>query len=203
VETKDYYVKNVDIIKEWVTNYREKNQEMVATYQASYRKDNEDKIRQLGKEYRLKNVDKIKAYYNDNVDTLQAKRRIYVKNRFNIDPLYKLKHNISSLIRTSFKSRNYIKKSKTTDILGCSFDEFKQHLEFLWEPWMNWDNRGLYNGECDYGWDIDHIIPLDSAITEEDIIRLNHYTNLQPLCSKVNRDIKRNFWKSGLSNKTT
>lgn len=56
---------------------------------------------------------------------------------------------------------------------------------------MNWENRGLYNGELNYGWDIDHIIPLSSARTEEDVIRLNHYTNLQPLCSKMNRDIKR------------
>ena len=42
------------------------------------------------------------------------------------------------------------------------------------------------------GWDIDHIIPLTSAINEEDLIKLNHYTNLKPLCSKINRDIKRN-----------
>ena len=56
---------------------------------------------------------------------------------------------------------------------------------------MNWNNKGLYNGELNYGWDIDHIVPISSAITEEDIIRLNHYMNLQPLCSKINRDIKR------------
>ena len=56
---------------------------------------------------------------------------------------------------------------------------------------MNWENRGLYNGDFDYGWDIDHIIPLSSANTEEDVIKLNQYTNLQPLCSKINRDIKK------------
>ena len=56
---------------------------------------------------------------------------------------------------------------------------------------MTWENKGLYNGELNYGWDIDHIIPLSSAETEEDIIRLNHYSNLQPLCSKINRDIKK------------
>ena len=37
---------------------------------------------------------------------------------------------------------------------------------------------------------LDHITPSTSAITEQDIIRLNHYTNLQPLCSYVNRYIK-------------
>jgi hypothetical protein len=56
---------------------------------------------------------------------------------------------------------------------------------------MTWENKGLYNGELNYGWDVDHIIPLSSVETEEEIIKLNHYTNLQPLCSKVNRDIKK------------
>jgi hypothetical protein len=57
---------------------------------------------------------------------------------------------------------------------------------------MTWDNHGLYNGTEMFGWDIDHIIPLSSAINETDIIKLNHYSNLQPLCSKINRDVKRN-----------
>lgn len=67
------------------------------------------------------------------------------------------------------------------------FDNVGDDSKF--EPWMTWGNRGLYNGELNYGWDIDHIIP--SAETEEGVIKLNHYTNLQPLCSKVNRDIKK------------
>jgi hypothetical protein len=57
---------------------------------------------------------------------------------------------------------------------------------------MTWDNKGLYNGELNYGWDIDHVIPVSSGMTEEEVVKLNHFTNLQPLCSKINRDIKRN-----------
>ena len=57
---------------------------------------------------------------------------------------------------------------------------------------MTWENHGKYNGEINYGWDLDHIIPISSAITIEDVINLNHHTNLQPLCSYTNRYVKRN-----------
>ena len=75
--------------------------------------------------------------------------------------------------------------------LGCSLEELKVYIESKFEPWMSWDNYGKYNGELNYGWDIDHITPISKANTEEDVIKLNHYSNLQPLCSRVNRDIKR------------
>ena len=77
--------------------------------------------------------------------------------------------------------------------LNYSIDDVKRQLEKHFTDEMNWENYGIYNGELNYGWDIDHIIPLSSAKTEEDIIKLNHYTNLQPLCSKINRDIKKDI----------
>ena len=56
---------------------------------------------------------------------------------------------------------------------------------------MSWVNKGLYNGQPNFGWDIDHIVPISKADSEIELIKLNHYTNLQPLCSYINRDIKR------------
>ena len=56
---------------------------------------------------------------------------------------------------------------------------------------MSWENYGKYNGEINYGWDIDHIIPISIAKTEEDVMKLSHYTNLQPLCGFINRCVKR------------
>ena len=106
--------------------------------------------------------------------------------------LFNLKEKIRCLIKYSFKRNGFSKTSKTQQILGCTFEEFKQYLESKFESWMNWENRGLYNGELNFGWDIDHIIPISSAKTDEDIIKLNHYTNLQPLCSYTNRYIKIN-----------
>jgi 5-methylcytosine-specific restriction endonuclease McrA len=56
---------------------------------------------------------------------------------------------------------------------------------------MTWDNWGKFNGELNHGWDIDHIIPISSAKNESDTVTLCNYKNLRPLCSKVNRHIKR------------
>lgn len=53
---------------------------------------------------------------------------------------------------------------------------------------MNFENYGKYNPTGPRTWQIDHIIPIDMAKTEDDIIKLNHYTNLRPLCSKENLD---------------
>jgi hypothetical protein len=91
------------------------------------------------------------------------------------------------------KNKGVKKKLKTHETLGCTYEYFKSRLESLWEPWMSWENYGLYNGELNYGWDIDHIIPISSAKTEEELLKLNHFSNLQPLCSYTNRFIKSNI----------
>jgi hypothetical protein len=44
---------------------------------------------------------------------------------------------------------------------------------------MSWENYGAL-------WCIDHIIPLASAKTQEEVEHLNHYTNLQPLLNEDN-----------------
>jgi hypothetical protein len=62
--------------------------------------------------------------------------------------------------------------------LGIDYDELKIYFESLFTEGMSWDNIGI--------WHIDHIIPLSTAKTEEDVIRLCHYTNLQPLWGEDN-----------------
>ena len=133
-----------------------------------------------------------KLEYQKNYNkTNKDKRNTYLSERRQNDPLFRLITNVRNLIYNSFYYNGYSKNSKTEELLGCSFEELKDYLESKFEPWMNWDNRGLYSGEFNYGWDIDHKIPLSSVNTEDEIIKLNHYTNLQPLCSKINRDIKK------------
>lgn len=85
-----------------------------------------------------------------------------------------------------------VKKNSKINILGCTIEEFKVYLEKNWESWMNWENYGKYSkGVENFGWDIYHIIPISSAKTPDDVIKLNHYTNLTPMCSFKNRYIKK------------
>jgi hypothetical protein len=131
----------------------------------------------------------------DNNEFYIEQRKQYRKERYKNDSLYKLRCIINAGIYQSFKKNKFKKKNKSLDILGCNIKFFKDYLENKFESWMNWDNQNLYNGELNYGWDIDHIIPLSNAKTEEELLKLLHYTNLQPLCSKVNRDIKKDKLK--------
>lgn len=170
-----YRLNNKELIKEKAKIYRDAHKEELQIYNKRYQETHKDKMRSLYKKYQEENKSKIKNYY-----------KIKRQN----DILFKISCNLRSAISTAFKKQNYQKNSKTQEILGCSFEEFKNYLESKFEVWMCYENYGKYNGTENYGWDIDHIIPLSSVKTEEDIIQLNHYTNLQPLCSYINRDIK-------------
>jgi hypothetical protein len=97
------------------------------------------------------------------------------------DPVRKSKDAIRKLLLSSFKVRN-IKKSKlcmkSEEIIGCSFEFFKKHIETQFQQGMSWNNHG--------DWHLDHIVPLYVAKTIEELIKLNHWTNFQPLWAKEN-----------------
>ena len=187
---KKYYENNKEKIKQKVRIYSIENKDKISAYnKTSIRKEQNA---QSLKKYYEKEENKIKKLiYQKEYEKRTSHSKIYRKNKRLSDPLFKLSTNIRSNINKSIKKNNYSKENNTIEILGCSYDFFKTYLENKFEPWMNWNNYGLYNGELNYGWDLDHIIPISSAKTEEDVIKLNHYTNFQPLCSHVNRNIKR------------
>jgi hypothetical protein len=104
----------------------------------------------------------------DNQHTKERRNRKKI-----IDPIFKLKQKLRGVISQSFIRRGYKKNSKTEEILGCDIVTFRYYFENLFVENMSWENAGE--------WHIDHIIPLSSAKTIEDVYKLCHYTNLQPL----------------------
>ncbi len=108
-------------------------------------------------------------------------QHIYHTQRKLTDPIFALKLATRSLLSQSFKRAckgSYYKKKHTQEILQCSLEFFIQYIQDQFTEGMTLENYGE--------WHLDHIIPIASAKTEEDIIRLNHYTNFQPLWAKDN-----------------
>lgn len=64
-------------------------------------------------------------------------------------------------------------------LLGCSASALKLHLEVQFSPGMTWENWGNGPGT----WQVDHIVPFCQVNLQkqEDVQRVTHYTNLQPL----------------------
>ena len=189
--------------KEYMKNYYEKNSDIIIKNTKEYNKENRDKIKEYRKEYNIENKDKLKMYYDnlnrseymkeyhklyyiDNKEKLNTKKNEYHKNRCKTDKVYKLYRSMQSIIYRALKNKGYKKYTKTFNILGCSYEEFKTYLENLFEPWMTWQNYGIYTGNYNETWQLDHIQPISNGITENEVIKLNHYTNFRPLCSKLN-----------------
>lgn len=80
----------------------------------------------------------------------------------------------------SFNRRNKQKNRRSAELLGCDIDYFLAHLLKTYEDIydVEWDGKGIVH--------IDHIKPLATAKTEEEVIKLCHYTNLQLLKGEDN-----------------
>ena len=111
----------------------------------------------------------------------------YHKRRRREDPHYSLYLNLRS--RISNLLSGHTRSKRTQEIIGLPLDQFREYIEMNWGEGMNWENYGYGDGK----WVIDHHIPISSAETENEIYKLNHYTNLKPM-----------WWKENLikSNKT-
>jgi hypothetical protein len=168
---KEYHKKNYINNRERKINYQKKyyleHSKKIISYQKSYFNTNKEKKLKYLDDYKIKNHDKILNY-----------KRKYEKQKREDDCLFKLKQTLRSRIRLFIKSRGLKKNGKTFDIVGCSPIFLKEYLENQFTIGMSWDNHGE--------WHIDHIVPLSSAKTEEELYKLCFYTNLQPLWSEDN-----------------
>ena len=124
--------------------------------------------------------EKLKKFYENNPEKRQEYRKNYKnrkheqrKERRNSDVIFNLVNRVRCRIWKYLTINNITKKNRTLDIVGCTPQKLKEHLEKQFSNGMTWENR--------VEWHIDHIIPLSSAKTEEELYKLCHYTNLQPL----------------------
>jgi hypothetical protein len=100
----------------------------------------------------------------------------YARNKYRTDPMFRLKNCLRSRLTAAVAG----KSASTMELVGCSIDKLKQHLESKFTEGMSWDNYG--------DWHVDHIKPcasFDLSDPEQQRLCFN-YKNLQPLWAADN-----------------
>lgn len=156
--------------REWNILNKERRRESNRINKRKYRKLYRERILQQLRKCQAKNKDKYRKRLLEKIKT---------------DNVFRMKWYFRNTIRDFFKERKCNKNHPIKYIIGCSWKEFKHHLENQFEEGMNWENYGGKRKDEDGNirdcWEIHHVIPMKIAKNEEDIIKLNHHTNLKPL----------------------
>ena len=166
---KKYIKENPKKVLEQQKKWRDKNPEWVYNRHKKWREENPEKNKELKKNWYKNNPHKRKEY-RENYKPRKHEQR---KERRESDPIFALINNVRSRLYKYLTKLDITKKNKTFDIVGCNPLQLKEHLEKQFVDGMTWKNKR--------DWHIDHIIPLSSAKTEDELYKLCHYTNLQPL----------------------
>ena len=113
-------------------------------------------------------------------ETHREQANQYVRNRKAGDPVFRLKSQTRNAIYQSFARTGNVKTERCEAITGLSQDDLIAHLFATYAQTYGqpWDGVEAVH--------IDHIVPIATAKTKEDVLRLCHYTNLQLLKAKDN-----------------
>lgn len=138
--------------------------------------ENKDAVNARQREYYQRNPDKTKKWTTSKRESRMIRCRVL----YYIDPVYRLKKLTRDRILCAIKRKGFTKSGRAKDLIGCSWETLKAHIESLFKEGMSWKNQGE--------WHIDHIVPM-AKFNLLDPVSLKsccHYTNLQPLWGQDN-----------------
>ena len=156
--------------KDYFKKYRETHKEERKLYRDTHKSERKKWLEENKEKVRIQKT----IYEKEHREQINRRRR----ERRKTDSLYHLKESVRNLIYKSLIRTNFPKQEEAEIILGISVKEFKKYIENKFQEGMTWNNYGK--------WHLDHIIPISSAKTKEDVYRLCHYTNFQPLWAEDN-----------------
>jgi hypothetical protein len=186
IQDKEYRENNLERIKLREQKYREKNREEIKHRIKDYYNKNPEKKQISDHKNYITHRDKILKRQNEYAKKHQGEKRSYnneyEKNRKKIDPVFAFRRRVKNLIRSSFTGICNPNEKSNFQIVGKTPKELKEHLfeTFLKNYGRPFELKDLSQVH------IDHIIPISTAKTKEDVIRLNHFSNLQLLLTKDN-----------------
>lgn len=180
--SQNYYQKNKEMYKENSDQWYEKNKEHKAETVKKWYNNNKERKNKVAKKWKENNRELTRGYSKKSRSNNKEYYSSYNRRRRKEDPIFKLKHDLRKRLYGSLKAKKWNKNSHFAEYIGCTAEKLKTHIESQFQPGMTWKNHGRGSDK----WHLDHIIPLDSATTEEELYKLCHYTNLQPLWESDN-----------------
>jgi hypothetical protein len=191
---------NKEKIQQQAKKYYRTHRLKIKIYRKKYRKLNKEKIINSNRIYyeqhkkltsfwlnKLENKSKVKIYQRQYKQKTKSIRNKKEKLRRSLDLKYKIVINLRTRLRLALK-QNW-KSGHTLELLGCSVEFLKQHLEGQFTEGMRWNNYGRG------GWVIDHIKPcvLFDLTNPSEQRKCFNYKNLQPLWETDNLIKKDNY----------
>lgn len=174
---KLFYNRNKDKVKAYKKEYSKKNRSVLSAKNKIYKSKPEvrERINLLAREDNKKNQDKIIERRRKN----RVKRNVFMKkynaNMAKTNPAFNITCRLRARIYAVLNGK--VKKTTTTELLGCTIEQFKIYFESLFTEGMTWE---VYlTGRIH----IDHIVAckhFDLTNIEEQR-KCFHYKNLQPL----------------------
>lgn len=174
------------IKKEHNQIYYQKNKEKYQINSKKYYQTNQLKVKEKSIEWQRshpKRKSEIQKKWNQqNLSYF----RIWRKNKWDNDPLYKIRIILGNRLNEVLKKHQTYKNNNVIKLLGCSLNDLKLYISHQLLPEMSWENHGTI-------WEIDHIKPCASfnLIDIDQQKECFHYTNLQPLFKTT--EIAENF----------
>lgn len=126
---------------------------------------------------------------------VENKRR---KERLKNDPAFLMRRIISGQINSYLKHLKISKNGESSfKYLPYTKEELREYIESKFEPWMNWQNHGVYsyktwddNDPTTWKWQFDHIIPHSTfsytSIKDQSFKDCWALSNLRPYSAKQN-----------------
>jgi len=175
-----------ECVKNYKKNYRQSEQgkKVVNDYNREYIKE-----KRTDEEFRKKENTQTQKYYYKNKKKINEVKNKRQKTRRMEDLVFKMRHHATVSINHVLKKYNIKKIDSIWKYLPYTPQQLKEHLESLWEPWMNWENYGMIS-KNKKTWNIDHIFPQSllpfDSFEHPNFLKCWCLENLRPLDAKEN-----------------
>jgi hypothetical protein len=140
-----------------------------------WRKERKEKSRRYRLQYPERRREQHRKWREKNPEAWKRLRQKQTQRRRQ-DPVFRAMDNVRKRVREVLKGKRAARST-----VGCSRNEFMQHIESKFTNGMHWNNYGTY-------WHLDHVVPLSHFDLSDpyQAKMANHWTNLQPLEAEKN-----------------